>query len=324
MTIRTAEADFAFNYIIIDENMIRPYYEDGLSGDWNMFCRAEYTLMGMVCVKVSSSLLETIKPTLGRSFEEVPAEEAIHGMQFFSEIRDEVSIFEESPEVHWTWAMEDESTSNPTGTTSPPPSGTKSKRALTETEINNTVAFMYKFAKEIIENEYSKKLKNVRNVSELEAATWEIQKHEAREWLTYGDDATHKTPFLDYIAEQRSFDKTVLSNKILEKAEAFQDKLSTTLVESQLLLKKFESCTTIKELNVLYEDYFGIMMPTDQAVELGRAHSGVEADGSINDNKRGLRMAWFKDDGTRGLESDADTDWVPDVINPFLGNKLNF
>ena len=29
MTIRTAEADFAFKYIIIDEDAIRPFYEDG-------------------------------------------------------------------------------------------------------------------------------------------------------------------------------------------------------------------------------------------------------------------------------------------------------
>ena len=148
------QADYSFKYIIIHEAAIRPFYEDGLSGDWNMFCRAEYTLMGLVCVKISSSLLETLRPSLGRSFEEVPAIEAIHGIQFFSEIRDEISIFEESPEIHWTWAMEDESSSLGEST-SPPPSGTKVKRAMTSDEIANTVSFMYKFGKEIIDQQDS-------------------------------------------------------------------------------------------------------------------------------------------------------------------------
>jgi hypothetical protein len=316
------ESDFDLKYIIISEDVIRPYYEDGLSGDWNMFCRAEYTLLGLVCVKISAPLLESLRPNLGRSFEEVPVLEATQGIQFFSEIRDEVSIFESS-EVHWTWAMEDESSSLGVST-SPAPEGTKIKRAMTAEEKSNTVSFMFRFAKEIIENEYSKKLRYITKVSELESATWEIQKHEAREWLTYGDDASHVTPFLDYIATERGFDKTTLSNKILEKSEEYQDRLSTMLVNSQKILKKFESCATVKELNVLFEDYFGIMMPTDQAVEEGRAHDGIEADGTVNPHKAGLRMGWFDNDRNPSKEGETGAEWVPDVINPFLGNKLNF
>ena len=79
------ESDFDLKYIIISEDVIRPYYEDGLSGDWNMFCRAEYTLLGLVCVKISAPLLESLRPNLGRSFEEVPVLEATQGIQFFSE-----------------------------------------------------------------------------------------------------------------------------------------------------------------------------------------------------------------------------------------------
>ena len=326
MTIRTAEADFAFKYIIIDEDAIRPFYEDGLSGDWNMFCRAEYTLMGLVCVKISSALLETIRPSLGRSFEEVSATEAIQGIQFFSEIRDEISIFESSPEVHYTWAMDDESTFPLRSSDSPPPSGNKVKRSMTAEEISNTVSFMYKFAKEIIENEYSNRLKYIRKVSELEAATWEIQKHEAREWLTYGDsDPSHVTPFLDYIATERSFDKTTLSNKILEKAEEYQDRLSTMLVTSQQLLKKVEVCTTIWDLNIVYEDYFGIMMPTEQSEVLKRVDTCIKEDGEIDYNRKGNRMAFFNTDtNEKTTEDDPKAKWLPDPINPYMGNKLNF
>ena len=83
MAFTGIETDYSFKYIIIEEDAIKPYYEDGLSGDWLLFCRSEYTLMGLVCVKISSPLLETIRPSLGRSFEEVSAIEAIQGIQFF-------------------------------------------------------------------------------------------------------------------------------------------------------------------------------------------------------------------------------------------------
>ena len=42
------------------------------------------------------------------------------------------------------------------------------------------------------------------------------------------------------------------------------------LVDMQKLLKQFEDCTTIRGINILYEKYLGIRMPTVQAVEEGR------------------------------------------------------
>ena len=35
------------------------------------------------------------------------------------------------------------------------------------------------------------------------------------------------------------------------------------------LKQKFTDCATIKELNVLWEDYLGVPMPEAQAIELG-------------------------------------------------------
>ena len=69
-----------------------------------------------------------------------------------------------------------------------------------------------------------------------------------------------------------------LSNKILEKAEAWEDKLSTMLVEYQTLVKKFEDCTTVWDLNILYEDYIGILLPQKQAIEMGRTISETDWD----------------------------------------------
>ena len=135
---------------------------------------------------------------------------------------------------------------------------------------------MQLYAKEIIEDEYEKRFLRLRNTNQLEATSWEIQKHEAKEWLTYQGSEGHVTPFLNYLSETRSIDKTTLANRILSKAESYEDRLSTLLVEMQTLIDRFKNCTSIKNINILYEDYLGVMMPQSQAVELGRTISETD------------------------------------------------
>ena len=304
-------------HIIIPEDVISQYYVTGV-GDKNFQCEAKYNLMGLAAVEISESYLETLRPTLGRSFEEISKEEFYFGTAHFAEIKDHIKIWKDPDGVIWDWtpALPDEFWDT----------HSKQKIEFTQEMKSHTLSFMKKYAKEIIENEYSKKLKFIKNVSELESSTWEIQKHEAREFLTYGEnDPAHVTPFLDYVATERGFDKTALANKILEKAEEYQDRLSTMLVESQKLLKKVEVCTTIWDLNIVYEDYFGIMMPTEQAETLKRVDPGIKEDGEIDYNRKGNRMAFFNTDtNEKTTEDDPKAKWLPDPINPYMGNKLNF
>ena len=44
----------------------------------------------------------------------------------------------------------------------------------------------------------------------------------------------------------------------------------------QKLKKQFENSTSIKDINILYEDYLSVMMPTSQAIELGRTLSTTD------------------------------------------------
>ncbi|SVA89260.1 uncharacterized protein METZ01_LOCUS142114 [marine metagenome] len=306
--------DAKLRYIIVPEEDIKAYITGGSFQDKNFKCESKYNLLGLSAVEISNSLLETIRPQLGRSFEEITKDEFYFGTVHFAEIRDTVKVLKTGDGVIWDW------------TPAIPDEHWKQAIDFSQEMKDFTLSFMKKYAKEIIENEYSKKLKFIKNVSELEAATWEIQKHEAREFLTYGeDDPAHVTPFLDYIATERSFDKTTLSNKILEKAEEYQDRLSTMLVTSQKILKKVEVCTTIWDLNIVYEDYFGIMMPTEQAETLKRIDSGIKEDGEIDYNRKGNRMAFFNTDtNEKTTEDDPKAKWLPDPINPYIGNKLNF
>jgi hypothetical protein len=268
-------------YIITKTDAFINSISDG-GGDNNFACTQIYTLFDLTCFAISEPLFDTLYPLLPVGFEEVTRDEAAIGAQHFGEIKDTVKAFVDNPDWDYTSAM---------------PDAEKINKEMTAAMKDNVRMFMYRFAKEIIENEYNYRFKNIRNATEMEHASWEVQLHEANEWLTYGEDVTHITPFLDYLALERGINKTELSDKIITKNEAWKDRLSSELVKSQILLGKFKDALTIKDMNVLYEDYFGIMMPTLQAQELNRANA----------------------DGDR-----ITPDGLIDLNNPYMGQKLNF
>jgi hypothetical protein len=252
------------HYLIIRDDIINKYDTGTSHGNETMVCDTLFSLHNFACAKVGDDIFNTIRMLLGKNkYLEITEEVAADGTLFFSETREQVKTWEEADE-HYPEYWEDDARTVPRETGSKSPA-----RPLTDQEKANTVTFMKIFAKEVIEEEFSRKYLALTDKSDLEIASWEIQKHEAREFLTYGeDDPAHITPFLDYCANERELDKTTLSNKILVKAEEYQDKLSTMLVGSQKILKKFKECTTIWDLNVLYADYLGYLLPNNQAIQM--------------------------------------------------------
>ena len=237
-----------------------------------------YDLLNVSCIKVSSQMYSIHSKVWNGKYIEISEDTAKLGSTLFSEVRDTAKLWEisgldgpgltgnENPEVFEQY-----------------PEATAEKVPVSMNEVRGTMTikehvlvFMKAFAKEIIEEEYQYRFLALRDTCELESASWEIQKHEAREWLTNAGLNGSVTPFLDYLATERGEDKTVLSNKILTKAEGYQDKLSTMLVAMQKLKKQFKNTTSITDINTLYEDYLGVMMPTTQAVEMGRTLSTTD------------------------------------------------
>ena len=237
-----------------------------------------YDLLNVSCIKVSSQMYSIHSKVWNGKYIEISEDTATLGSTLFSEVRDTAKLWEisgldgpgltgnENPEVFEQY-----------------PEATAEKVPVSMNEVRGTMTikehvlvFMKAFAKEIIEEEYQSRFLAMRDTCELESASWEIQKHEAREWLTNAGLNGSVTPFLDYLATERGEDKTVLSNKILAKAEGYQDKLSTMLVAMQKLKKQFKNTTTITDINTLYEDYLGVIMPTTQAIEMGRTLSATD------------------------------------------------
>ena len=266
-------------YLIIKQSLLDPQlFMEGDAYDDRFVFKELYDLLNVSCIKVSSQMYSIHSKVWNGKYIEISEDTATLGSTLFSEVRDTAKLWEisgldgpgltgnENPEVFEQY-----------------PEATAEKVPVSMNEVRGTMTikehvlvFMKAFAKEIIEEEYQSRFLALRDTCELESASWEIQKHEAREWLTNAGLNGSVTPFLDYLATERGEDKTVLSNKILTKAEGYQDKLSTMLVAMQKLKKQFKNTTSITDINTLYEDYLGVMMPTTQAIEMGRTLSTTD------------------------------------------------
>ena len=266
-------------YLIIKQSLLDPQlFMEGDAYDDRFVFKELYDLLNVSCIQVSSQMYSIHSKVWNGKYIEISEDTAKLGSTLFSEVRDTAKLWEisgldgpgltgnENPEVFEQY-----------------PEATAEKVPVSMNEVRGTMTikehvlvFMKAFAKEIIEEEYQYRFLALRDTCELESASWEIQKHEAREWLTNAGLNGSVTPFLDYLATERGEDKTVLSNKILTKAEGYQDKLSTMLVAMQKLKKQFKNTTSITDINTLYEDYLGVMMPTTQAVEMGRTLSTTD------------------------------------------------
>ena len=266
-------------YLIIKQSLLDPqlFMEENAYDDRFIF-KELYDLLNVSCIQVSSQMYSIHSKVWNGKYIELTEDTAKLGSTLFSEVRDTAKLWEisgldgpgltgnENPEVFEQY-----------------PEATAEKVPVTMDEVRGTMTikehvlvFMKAFAKEIIEEEYQSRFLALRDTCELESASWEIQKHEAREWLTNAGLNGSVTPFLDYLATERGEDKTALANKILTKAEGYQDKLSTMLVAMQKLKKQFKITTSITDINTLYEDYLGVMMPTTQAIEMGRTLSSTD------------------------------------------------
>ena len=266
-------------YLIIKQSLLDPQlFMEGDAYDDRFVFKELYDLLNVSCIQVSSQMYSIHSKVWNGKYIEISEDTATLGSTLFSEVRDTAKLWEisgldgpgltgnENPEVFEQY-----------------PEATAEKVPVSMNEVRGTMTikehvlvFMKAFAKEIIEEEYQYRFLALRDTCELESASWEIQKHEAREWLTNAGLNGSVTPFLDYLATERGEDKTVLSNKILTKAEGYQDKLSTMLVAMQKLKKQFKNTTSITDINTLYEDYLGVMMPTTQAIEMGRTLSATD------------------------------------------------
>ena len=187
---------------------------------------------------------------LTRSYEEITEDIGRWGTKHFAEIRAIVKVTDEDP-------LSDEELYAVSQ------SGPKTAIELPQTRIDAAIEFMKLSAKLIIEDEYDRKFLSLKaEDSKLEQYFWGAQ-------VTEANNLEGETPILNSIATAKSIAVSDVAASVLAGNKAFNEK-ALALYDAMVALKqKFTDCATIKELNVLWEDYLGVPMPQQQAIDLG-------------------------------------------------------
>ena len=109
--------------------------------------------------------------------------------------------------------------------------------------------------------------------STLEEATWEDQISEATAYIA---DKSFETKLIHRLAEVRDLTTLEFATKIVDKQTEFKTKLYDLAVAEQKMIHVVTGCTTVRDLNVVLEDYFSIAMSNAQCLEYGRCTTNEE------------------------------------------------
>ena len=208
---------------------------------WNMY--------GVVVFSIDETWVRDVYK-LTRSYEEISEDIGRWGLKHFGEIRAVVKVTDEDP-----LSASDEYAVSQTGP--------KTKIVLPQERIDAAITFMKLSAKLIIEDEYDRKFLSLKaEDSKLEQYFWNAQ-------ITEANNLEGETPLLNSIATAKGIAVSDVAASVLAGNKAFNEK-ALALYDAMVALKqKFTDCATIKELNVLWENYLGVPMPEAQAIELG-------------------------------------------------------
>ena len=134
----------------------------------------------------------------------------------------------------------------------------KVKIPMTEKRTDAVISLMKTIAKLVIEDEYDVRYDNlIAKTSKLERESWQYQLNDSI--------------FSDNLASIKGLNTEDFSAAVSLKNKEYTDELKRLYIECQQLKQQFYNCSTIKELNILFEDYFNVPMHEDQAIEIGRA-----------------------------------------------------
>jgi hypothetical protein len=133
----------------------------------------------------------------------------------------------------------------------------KVKIPMSEKRYNCVVKTMKLVSKLILEEEFENRYKKyIASTTLLEINSWHHQ---------LNDEI-----FVEHLSSIKKISKEDFKTRINTKKQEHDEYLKKLYLELQELKQKFYDVETIKELNILYEDYFNIPMHGEQARECGR------------------------------------------------------
>jgi hypothetical protein len=117
--------------------------------------------------------------------------------------------------------------------------------------------------------------------SKLEQYLWDAQ-------ITEANNLEGETPLLNSIATTKGITVSEVAKSVLAGNKTFNEKVQTLYTAMLALKKEFQDCTTVRQLNVLWQKYMGVAMPYDQMLEEPDIY--LEEDGNPKPVNPGLQF----------------------------------
>jgi len=184
---------------------------------------------------------------------EISKDEAVFGMNSWGDVRSTIKISTDSAGEEGEFdGMAYETTS----------SNAKMAIPMSEKRYKLVVSVMKTVAKVIIEDTFNNRFLTLdKGVSDLEKKNWDF----------ILEDIKNDTDFiLSSLAESKSITKEKLVADVSAKEKEYNLACKDLFVGMNRIKQEFYRCTTVRQLNRLYEDRMGIPMPFLQAKEEGR------------------------------------------------------
>lgn len=222
-----------------DAAVLRTYSPINNILDWN-------------CFSLDAEDTNSIKSLPGYAVE-VDKEIAVFGLRSFGDIRSTIKI--SSDEIASHEEFDNLSYSEMSV-------GPKMAIPMTEKRYNTVLRTMKLFAKIIIDDTFN---------SRFEALDDGVVGLEKKVWEFLVKDIEDNSDFiLSDLAEARGMSSDALKTLITQKKDFYNKSVKDLYVKASSIKKEFYDCTTIRQLNRLYEDYLGLPMPSAQAQEENR------------------------------------------------------
>ena len=224
---------------------------------------------GVTVFSISEEWVRDLNKISG-SYEEVSEDIGRWGTKHFGEVRAVVKVTDDDPlsedDEYALEQLEDGRT----------------KVELPQERYDAAIAFMKVAAKLIIEDEYDRKFLTLKaEESKLEQYLWDAQ-------ITEANNLEGETPLLNSIATTKGITVSEVAKSVLAGNKAFNEKVQTLYTAMLALKKEFQDCTTVRQLNVLWQKYMGVAMPYAQMLEEPDIY--LEEDGNPKPVNPGLQF----------------------------------
>ncbi len=189
--------------------------------------------------------------SLSDRFVEMDKEMAVFGMRSLGDIRSTIKVPADD--------FKNEADFDNLSYADMAPEGSKVAVPVTQKRYDTILRTMKFLAKLIIEQTYEQRFLSLdEGATSLEKKTWDYQ----------NDDVDNDNDYiLRELADAKGSSTSDLKTKIQEKRNAYNRNVKALYIASTGLKKTFSDCTSVRQINRLYENYLGLPMPEQQAKE---------------------------------------------------------